>query len=89
MPGFQDFVDQLKVAGVTIEGEAAFAAKVNAADNWTKEVANLALIGRKDGIRFTRPSMERPSNEQIAAIVRGYPFTTIEQSHLIESVVQA
>ncbi|KWW32408.1 MULTISPECIES: hypothetical protein [Cupriavidus] len=89
MPGFKDFIDQLKAAGVKIEGEAALAAKVAAADQWTEEVASLALVGRKDGIRFTRDSMDHPSNKQISAIVRGYPFTAIEQSHVVDNVVQA
>lgn len=89
MPAFQDFIEQLKGIGVTIEGESILTASAAAAEDWTEEVARLALIGRKDGIRFTRVHMDCPSNEQIDMIVRGYPFKAESRSHVVANVVQA
>jgi len=87
MAALQDFIDQVKAIGITIEGENTLAAKAAAAADWTEEVANLALVGAKFGIRFTRPHLDSPSNDQIDTVVRGYPFKAESRSHVVNNVV--
>lgn len=89
MPAFQDFIAQLKGIGVKVEGESVLTAKVAVAEDWTEEVARLALVGRGDGIRFTRVGIDNPSAEQIDAVVRGYPFKPESRSCVVANVVQA
>lgn len=89
MPAFQDFIAQLKGIGVNVEGESVLTAKVAVAEDWTEEVARLALMGRLDGIRFTRAGIDHPSAEQIDAVVRGYPFKPESRANVVANVVQA
>lgn len=86
-PGFNDFMDQLKAAGVSIEGEASLRTKVAASSDWTNEVGLLAEQGRKIGIRFTRGAADAPSSEQIDAILRGYPFKGAARAQVINNIV--
>lgn len=85
MPDFRDFVDELKAAGVSIEGESVLLDKVHNAENWTNEVATLAAVGRKHGIRFIHVNA---TQEKLESIVRGYPFNAADAKCVIDNIVQ-
>lgn len=87
MSGFPEFICKLKQAGVTIEGEVLLGEKAAEAEDWTEEVERLALVGRDLGIRFTRASMDWPSNQQLDAVLRGYAFSEAARGHLVENVI--
>lgn len=88
-PGIDSFIDALKGVGVTIEGEDALRATVASSTNWTEEVVRLAQTGRKQGIRFLRKSPVWPTDAQLEAIVRGYPFKGEARTRMVVNFVQA
>ncbi|KWI32013.1 hypothetical protein WT71_10770 [Burkholderia stagnalis] len=85
MPNFTDFIDELKAAGVVIEGESALVDKVGNVENWTEEVARLAASGRKHGIRFIHQNATR---EKLASIVRGYPFSAADGKCVMDNIMR-
>jgi len=87
MPTFQDFIDQIKQAGILVQGESVLVDKVSSSANWTAEVAMLARVGRKDGVVFERTATTQPSNYQLASILRGYAFTPEEANAVIENTM--
>lgn len=88
-PSFDDFIDQIKAAGVTIEGEATLRSIAAGSADWTEEVVRCAQQGRKEGIRFTRPGADAPSDEQLAAIIRGYPFQNLACTQVVGNIAIA
>ncbi|MCA8228303.1 hypothetical protein [Burkholderia vietnamiensis] len=87
MPEFRDFVEQLKAVGVIIEGEFILATRAASTASWTTVVADAAVVGRNDGIRFTRVAAGRPTNEELREIVQGYLFTPDQQNAVIDNVM--
>lgn len=80
---FRDFVDELKAAGVAIEGESALNEKVEHAENWPGEVARLAVVGRKEGVSFIGSAV---SQERLANILARYPFSSDDTAALIRNL---
>lgn len=85
MPDFRDFIDELKAAGVSIEGESALVDKVGNVENWPEEVARLAAVGRKYGIRFIQ---RNATQEKLASIVRGYPFSAADGKCVMDNIMR-
>ncbi len=89
MPDFQDFIDQLRAVGVHVDGEDQLDAEQAAAGSrgWVAVVTELALNGRKRGVRFVRAQAVQPTDEQLQRIVRGYPFSDQQARTFIRNVV--
>ncbi|MFP3637702.1 hypothetical protein [Paraburkholderia sp. SIMBA_054] len=87
MPSIIDLLDQLKEAGVLISGEALLVQKAADAEYWPGVVLTQSLVGRNAGIRFERVSPMEPSNEQLLAILRGYPFEPQEAKTFVDNVM--
>lgn len=87
MPSFQDFLGQIKEAGILVRGESVLVEKASSSADWTAEVALLARVGRKDGIVFERSAAQRPSNDQLASILRGYSFKPEDANAVIANTM--
>lgn len=85
MPKFEDFLDEIKGAGIIISGNAALLSAVAGAQNWPAIVATLARTGRADGIRFRRTGWDLPSDDRLSAVLAGYPFTPTEAKSFIDN----
>ncbi len=87
MPSFQAFLSQIKEAGIRVQGESVLVKKASSSANWTAEVALLARVGRKDGVVFEGAAAQRPSNDQLASILRGYGFNPEDANPVIENTM--
>lgn len=90
MPNLRDLMDQLRQAGVTIQGEAIFVAALGGVDSdaeWATMFTQLAATGRKDQILFSRESEDSPSSQELDHILRGYPFTFEQRQIVVQNIL--
>lgn len=89
MAAFENFLDQIKDAGIQIQNEGALTTKARFVSDWPSVVAEVALTGRNEGIRFERMNCNEPTNEHLAEILNGYSFTPIEARAVIDNTMLA
>lgn len=54
MPEFQDLIEELKSAGVSIHAIEKLSQSVTLSDNWTTAFVEIAMTGRRIGVSLTR-----------------------------------
>lgn len=89
MAAFENFLDQIKEAGIQIQNEGALTKKARFVSDWPSVVAEVAKTGRKEGILFERVNYDEPSNERLAEILNGYSFTPVEARAVIDNTMLA
>ncbi|MGF6604754.1 hypothetical protein P3T23_009510 [Paraburkholderia sp. GAS448] len=89
MAAFENFLDQIKEAGIQIQNEGALAKKARSVSDWPSAVAEAASTGRKEGILFERARADEPTDERLATILSGYSFTPVEARAVIDNTLLA
>jgi hypothetical protein len=85
MAALENFLDQIKEAGIQIRNEGALTRKARFVSDWPAVVAEAALTGRREGILFERVSADAPTDDRLATILRGYSFTPVETRAIIDN----
>lgn len=88
MPRVEEFLAELRDAGVKITGEAEICGCARRKVSWPAVLTDLARSGRKQGVRFTRAGLDGPSDARLQNILRGYAFSAAESQLFIENVLR-
>jgi len=89
MAAFENFLGQIKEAGIHIQNEGALTKKARSVSDWPSVVAEVALSGRREGILFERATFDEPTNECLAEILSDYSFTEVEARAVIDNTLLA
>lgn len=87
MPELQDLMDQLTDAGVQFSSVDKITQFVSLSDNWTSAFVELAVTGRRLGVRMTR-APRSPTDEALHHILRGYPFDREQRSLVVRCILE-
>lgn len=86
MPEYQDLLDELHLAGVSITAVEKLTQTVVRSDDWVAAFSEMALTGRRQGVNLTRRG-QAPSDAILQRILSGYPFTREQMAAVVQNVV--
>ena len=69
-----DLLSVLKSVGIHVEGEDTLRDMAKHSNDWCDTVLNLALAGRKYGVRFIRPPSGGFSAQGLVEQLQAFPF---------------
>lgn len=86
-----DLLEALQAAGVQVHGEPVLRQilDLDLTKDWCGVLVGLARNGRKDGVRFTRPVADGPSDRDLVEQLRAFPFANdAARSEFVRNVVR-
>jgi hypothetical protein len=85
MPEYQDLVNELHLAGVSISSLDKLTQTVERSDDWVAAFSEMALTGRRQGVTLTRQG-KASTDANLQRILSGYPFTREQTAAVIQNV---
>ena len=82
---YQELIDELQKAGVSIGAVERLSQTIAASDNWPAAFVEVTKTGRRIGVSLMRE--HQPTDERLDQILQGYPFGRTQRRLVIQNVI--